>query len=100
MNEKELAVLDKVKPLCIDCKHYEDHDGWATPTCKIAVLGCEPVQGIITYNTCSKERNVGIHGHCGESGTNFEPKPEPKAKSWFDRLIAFLSESFDDEEIV
>lgn len=101
MNKQEQAAVDRVKPLCIDCEHYDDHDGWAEPTCKIAVLGCEPVQGIITYNPCTKERELKYSGSmretCGPQGRNFEAKGEAPKKPWLDRLISFLNLTFDEE---
>lgn len=72
MTKEEQEALNVVQPLCCNCKHYEDNDGWSTPTCKRAVMAACNVTGQITLRECHDERNRGIQGSCGKQGVFFE----------------------------
>jgi hypothetical protein len=81
--------------LCKDCRHVDTDDDWFW-RCKHPQASTDH-QSLLTgyewttYRLCSKEREQA--GHCGPSGSNWAPAPEPSPKddffSWLARFFRF-----------
>lgn len=87
LNKEEQEAIDKVSPLCTACKHCRNPE-YGSATCRKAILGAEPIDGIITYNPCYKERDEPqgrLDSRCGPKGKHFEPE-----LTFFQKVLEFL----------
>lgn len=92
MTKEEQEALDRVRPLCVECKHHILNTEWDEYQCGRtgSVTACNVTGRIHTkHRECSVERNHNFQNSCGRTGRFFEPKP-PK-KSWLEAIIAWVN---------
>lgn len=88
LNEKQLEALERVKPICADCKYYDNSDEWSPPSCSRSVASACNVSGRVSMRACHDERNRGFPNSCGKRGQYFEQYVAPP--TLFDKVIAWL----------
>lgn len=92
MTKEEQAALDKVKPICAECKHCFVDDIWGDYECgRTGKAYANNITGSVhtRYRDCEIERNQGLQGSCGKQGIFFEQAP-PVKQSWLDKVIAWI----------
>lgn len=91
LTKEEQLALDRVKPICAECKHYWEPE-YSAPKCtRTDAIRADNITGRVdhSYHTCDTERKLGLQGSCGRLGKHFEPKPIHP--SWIERLIAWVN---------
>lgn len=92
LTKEEQIALDRVKPICAECKHYLEPE-YASPKCtRTDSIQADRISGGVShsYRSCDIERGLGLQQSCGKQGRFFEPMP-PKQLSWIERLIAWVN---------
>lgn len=95
MNKQEQEAIDKVSPLCRNCKHIINYE-CGSSECRKAILEVNPVHGNIKYNYCHRERSpiLSVDKACGPEGKYFEPcDPELTIYQKFLNLIGVVWEN-------
>jgi hypothetical protein len=77
---------ESAPPLCMDCVHFESHNGFRASTDCVAIVKFNPVYGNAPYITpCGIQRSPGKP--CGPEGRLFKPRPPSRwrrFKAFFD----------------
>lgn len=89
MTKEEQEALDKVKPICAECKYCIKDDWYSCSRTGKAVANNVSGSVYTRYRECDDERNRGYQDSCGKRGRFFEQAPPPK-QSWLDKVITWI----------
>lgn len=91
LTKEEQAALDRVKPICAECKHYIENEFRGPECARTDSINANKITGRVghSYHACDTERKLGLQGSCGSLGKHFEPKPINP--TWIERLIAWVN---------